>query len=146
MRYHGIVCASVLLTKSLSPYYVTNITDSGYPFTAVIEMTSLVDKKELDGNALVYLPRYVTPNDELFEKSDAEIEHEFLTGLQRMHPSLSLARRKGLPRLPSPPRVRSADAWILGPPATDGDIRPGLYSLNSAHIVNGTLNVTKPSS
>lgn len=143
VRYHGIVCASVLLKKSLSPYYVTNITDAGYPFTAVIEMTSLVDKQELDGNALVYLPRYVTPNDELFEKSDAEIEHEFIAGLQRMHPSLSLADVKAF----RVSRVRHVFALpTLGysdrlPPTVTSV--PGLYSLNSAHIVNGTLNVNE---
>ncbi len=143
VRYHGIVCASILLSKSLSPYYVTNITDAGYPFTAVIEMTSLVNKQELDGNALVYLPRYVAPNDELFDQSDAEIEHEFLSGLQRMHPALSLADVKAV-RIS---RVRHVFALpTLGysdrlPPIVTSV--PGLYSLNSAHIVNGTLNVNE---
>lgn len=143
VRYHGIVCASVLLSKSLSPFYVTNITDAGYPFTAVIEMTSLVDRKELDGNALVYLPRYAAPNDELFEHNDAEIEHEFLSGLLRMHPTLSLADVKAV-RIS---RVRHVFALpTLGysdrlPPIVTSV--PGLYSLNSAHIVNGTLNVNE---
>ncbi len=143
VRYHGIVCMSVLLSKSLSPYYVTNITDPGYPFTAVIEMTSLVDKAELDGNALVYLPRYVAPNDELFDRTDAEIEHEFLSGLQRMHPTLSLADVKAV-RIS---RVRHVFALpTLGysdrlPPTVTSV--PGLYSLNSSHIVNGTLNVNE---
>ncbi|MFN9721312.1 MAG: NAD(P)/FAD-dependent oxidoreductase [Planctomycetota bacterium] len=143
VRYHGIVCASVLLTKSLSPYYVTNITDAGYPFTAVMEMTSLVDKKELGGNALVYLPRYAPPDDQLFEKSDAEIEHEFLTSLQRMHPDLSLADVKAF-RIS---RVRYVFALpTLGysdrlPPTVTSVA--GLYSLNSAQIVNGTLNVNE---
>ncbi len=143
IRYHGIVCASVLLKKSLSPFYVTNITDPGYPFTAVIEMTALIDKKELDGNALVYLPRYVAPNDELFDCSDAEIEHEFISGLQRMHPTLSLADVKAV-RIS---RVRHVFALpTLGysdrlPPIVTSV--PGLYSLNSSHIVNGTLNVNE---
>ena len=43
IQYQGIVCASLLLKKSLSPYYVTNITDGWVPFTAVIEMSALVD-------------------------------------------------------------------------------------------------------
>jgi hypothetical protein len=85
----------------------------------------------------------VTPNDELFEKSDAEIEHEFLTGLQRMHPSLSLADVKAF----RVSRVRHVFALpTLGysdrlPPTVTSV--PGLYSLNSAHIVNGTLNVNE---
>ena len=52
---------------SLSNYYVTNITDEA-PFTGVIEMSALVDKKEFGRNALVYLPKYVAPDDELFDK------------------------------------------------------------------------------
>ena len=36
IRYQGIVCASLVLKRSLSPYYVTNITDDWVPFTAVI--------------------------------------------------------------------------------------------------------------
>ena len=143
VRYHGIVCVSVLLKKSLSPYYVTNITDPGYPFTAVIEMTALIDKKELNGNALVYLPRYVAPNDELFDHSDSEIELSFISGLQRMHPTLSLADIKAV-RIS---RVRHVFALpTLGysdrlPPIVTSV--PGLYSLNSSHIVNGTLNVNE---
>lgn len=143
VRYHGIVCASVLLKDSLSPYYVTNITDAGYPFTAVIEMTALIDKAELNGSALIYLPRYVGPHDELFDHSDAEIEHEFLCGLQRMHPRLSLADVKAV-RIS---RVRHVFALpTLGyserlPPIVTSV--PGLYSLNSSHIVNGTLNVNE---
>jgi hypothetical protein len=85
----------------------------------------------------------VTPNDELFEKSDAEIEHEFISGLQRMHPSLSLADVKAF----RVSRVRHVFALsTLGysdrlPPTVTSV--PGLYSLNSAHIVNGTLNVNE---
>ncbi len=41
----------MLLKKAISPYYVTNITDSWPPFTGVIEMTALIDKKEVDGKA-----------------------------------------------------------------------------------------------
>ena len=67
------------MKKSLSNFYVTNITDET-PFTGIIEMSALVDKKEFGGNALVYLPKYVAPDDELFEKTDAEIEGNFCFG------------------------------------------------------------------
>lgn len=143
VKYHGIICASVLLSKSLSPYYVTNITDPGYPFTAVIEMTALVDRQALQGNTLVYLPRYLTPDDEMFHKSDAEIEKEFIAGLQRMHPELSASDVRAF-RIS---RVRHVFALsTLGysdrlPPTVTSV--PGVYSVNSSHIVNGTLNVNE---
>src|SRR4029079_2337898 len=35
VEYSGILCASLVLRKPLSPYYVTNITDAA-PFTGVI--------------------------------------------------------------------------------------------------------------
>ena len=58
--YQGIVCPSLLLRRPLRSYYVTSITDEWVPFTAVIEMTALVDRERFGGHTLVYLPRYLT--------------------------------------------------------------------------------------
>ena len=143
VRYHGIVCASVLLQNSLSPFYVTNITDAGFPFTAVIEMSSLVKREHLNGHALVYLPRYVRPDDPVFERSDAALEGEFLEGLRRMHPRLRMSDVKAC-RIS---RVRHVFALpTLGYSASLPPIVtsvPGFFAVSSAHIVNGTLNVNE---
>jgi len=61
VRYQGIVCASLVLRRPLAPYYLTYITDTDTPFTAVVEMTSFVDPAEVGGHTLVYLPKYVPP-------------------------------------------------------------------------------------
>lgn len=143
IRYHGIVCASVLMKKAISPYYVTNITDSNVPFTAVIEMTALVPPGQLSGHHLIYLPKYVAPDDPTFERSDSDIENEFLSALERMYPHFSredvLAFRVSkvrhvfaLPTLGYSERV---------PPVTTNV--PNVFAINSAHIVNGTLNVNE---
>lgn len=142
VRYQGIVCASVLMKRSLSRYYVTNITDEA-PFTGVIEMSALVDQREFAGNALVYLPKYVSPNDELFDKSDAEIEDLFLGGLKKMYPQFRLdnviefkvSRVRQV--FPLPVLNYSND---LPSVKTSLD---GLYVVNSSHIINGTLNVNE---
>ena len=142
IRYQGIVCASLLTKCSLSNFYVTNITDDA-PFTGVIEMSALVDKREFGRNALVYLPKYVAPDDELFEKSDDEIKHIFLEGLEKMYPQF---RRKDVLAFkisrvrkvfPLPVLNYSRD---LPPAKTSID---GLFVVNSSHIVNGTLNVNE---
>src|SRR5262245_10765166 len=86
ISYQGIVCASLLLKQPLAGYYVTNITDTWVPFTAVIETSALVDREEFGGNCLVYLPKYVTPDDPAFEWSDDEIREKFLSALERMYP------------------------------------------------------------
>jgi len=142
IRYQGIVCASVLMKCSLSDYYVTNITDEA-PFTGVIEMSALVDKQEFDRNALVYLPKYVAPDDELFDRSDKEIEELFLSGLEKMYPrfkrkdvvAFKVSRVRQV--FPLPVLNYSRD---LPPETTSVD---GMYVINSSHIVNGTLNVNE---
>ncbi len=68
VKYLGVICPSVLLKKRISPYYVTNITDTWPPFTGIIEMTALIDKKEIKDTNLIYLPKYVEPDDALFDK------------------------------------------------------------------------------
>lgn len=142
IRYQGIVCASVLMKNSLSNFYVTNITDET-PFTGIIEMSALVDKAEFGGRALVYLPKYVAPDDELFDKTDAEIEETFLTGLEKMYPdfdrktveAFKISRVRQVFPLP----VLDYSAHL---PSINTSL-PGLYIVNSAHIVNGTLNVNE---
>ena len=61
----------------------------GVPFTAVIEMTALVDPDQLDGNHLVYLPRYVQPDDPIFDEADESIQERFVSALDRCHFILS---------------------------------------------------------
>lgn len=143
IEYVGIVCASLLLKRPLSPFYITNITDAGFPFTAVIEMSALVPRTELGGRTLVYLPRYASPEDAVFSRDDRQIEEEFLAGLRRMHPELApddlLAFRVSRARqVFALPTLGYSDA--LPPTATS---IPGVHVVNSAHIVNGTLNVNE---
>lgn len=143
IQYHGIVCASVLLKKAISPYYVTNITDDNVPFTAVIEMTALLDPEQLDGNHLIYLPKYVTPDDPTFEKTDAQIEEEFISALDRMYPHFSRNDVKAF----RVSRVRHVFALpTLGyserVPPVETNVR-NVFAVNSSHIVNGTLNVNE---
>jgi protoporphyrinogen oxidase len=143
IRYQGIVCASLLLRNPLADYYVTNITDDWVPFTAVIETTALVDPQEVGGRRLVYLPRYVTPDDPLFEESDDSIRERFLSALERMYPHFQRADVLAF-RVSRVRQVLAIStlnyAQHLPPMVTSV---PGLYVVNSAHIVNGTLNVNE---
>lgn len=142
IKYQGIVCASLLTKKSLSPYYVTNITDET-PFTGIIEMSALVDKKEFGGNALVYLPKYVAPDDELFEKTDAEIKEIFVLALEKMY---SHFKREDVVEFKIS-RVREVFPiptlnYSENVPSVNTSI-DGVYIVNSAQITNGTLNVNE---
>jgi protoporphyrinogen oxidase len=143
IEYLGVICVAIMLNESISPYYVTNITDTWIPFTGVIEMTSLVDKKYFGGKSLVYLPKYVSPYDPLFEKSDDEIKSYFTEILKKMYPWLTdenfkfagVARAKHVITV-----LKTGYSEML--PDTRTSI-PGVYIINTAHIKDGTLNVNE---
>lgn len=143
IKYLGVICASVLLKKKLSPYYVTNITDKNILFTGVIEMTSLIPESELNGNNLIYLPKYVNSNDHLFEKNENELSELFVSELVRMYPELSredvlfcgVSKARNVFSLPE---IKYSEKL----PGIMTNI-PNLYFVNSAQIINGTLNVNE---
>jgi protoporphyrinogen oxidase len=143
VQYQGIVCASLLLRKPLAGFYVTNITESWVPFTAVIEMSALVDPSNFGGKALVYLPKYVAPDDPFFELSNEEVKERFLAALAKMYPHFDASDVLDF----RVSRVRHVLAIStlnysenLPPMATS---LPGVFIVNSAHIVNGTLNANE---
>jgi len=124
-------------------HYITNLTDEGLPFTAVIEMTALVDPAELAGHTLVYLPKYLASDDPAFNDTDEMWQDRFMSALFRMYPHLApedelsfqVSRERFVYPLPTlgysnrvPPQWTSI---------------PGLHIVNSAQIVNGTLNVNE---
>jgi protoporphyrinogen oxidase len=143
LTYLGVICVSLVLKNSISPYYVTNITDDWVPFTGIIEMSALVDIKSFNGNALIYLPKYVLPNDSLFDKSDEEIVEDFTDAIIKMYPSVKkddilysgVARARNVFAL-------STLGFSNKIPSIETNIS-GLYILNSAQITNGTLNVNE---
>lgn len=142
IEYQGILCASALLKRPLSPYYVTNITDEA-PFTAVIEMTALVERAELGGRSLVYLPKYATADDPAWRLSDDELREQFVAALMRMYPSLvhgdiecfQVSRVKHVLAI-------STLGYSKTLPGVTTSL-PGVQLVSSFQIVNGTLNVNE---
>jgi protoporphyrinogen oxidase len=144
VKYLGVICPSVLLSKPISPYYVTNITDTGAPFTGIIEMTALIDKdKELNGKHLVYLPKYVEPTDALFDSTDKEIRNIFLGSLLKMYPEITekdvlyfgVAKARIVFALPTL-------NYSINLPGIKTSFK-NFHIVNSAQIINGTLNVNE---
>jgi protoporphyrinogen oxidase len=142
ISYIGIICCSVLLERPVTNSYITNIVDKDCFFTAIIEMSALVDKKEFDGKSLVYLPRYLPSTDEKFHFSDEELEALFMKQLIKMFPSAMEHNTIQAIRIS---RVR----YVMPLPATSisGVSVPvktgvnGVYHLSTANIKNGILTV-----
>lgn len=142
INYQGIVCASLLLKRSLSPFYLTYIIDRA-PFTAVVEMSALVDRRHFDGHSLIYLPKYCGPNDATARMSDVEVEEQFLGGLEQMYPAFSRDQVLGF-RIS---RVREVFAvptlgYSRRVPPMETSVS-GVHIVTSAQIINGTLNVNE---
>lgn len=141
VHYQGVICASVLLDRPLAGYYVTNITDPGFPFTTVIEMTALVAPATFGGHTLAYLPRYCPADDPWWARSDDEIWEDLLAGLRRLYPDLPatavrhhvISRAREVQALPTLHYRRDAV------PSVETSLGR-VHVVNSAQIVNGTLN------
>lgn len=144
IKYLGVVCGSMLMKEPISPYYVTNITDTWVPLTGIIEMSTIVDSdSELGGNHLVYLPKYMVDDHADLGESDQDYEERCLQTLEQMYEHFSrdnvlafrVARAKYVAAL------STIDYSTRLPPVVTSV--PGFYALNSAHILEGNLNVNE---
>jgi protoporphyrinogen oxidase len=133
-EYLGIVCMLLVLRRSLIPYYTLNITDASIPFTGVIETTNLINRQYVGGYHLVYLPKYVSPNNLFAKMDDENLYSAFMVYLKQMFPDLKesdiAATRIGRERYVEPlhPINRTDDI-----PPIVSDVA-GLYLVNSSQI------------
>ncbi|KAF0236776.1 MAG: FAD dependent [Prolixibacteraceae bacterium] len=143
IRYLGVICTTLLLNRRISPYYVTNITESNTPFTGVIEMTALINTEQIKGHHLIYLPKYVNSNDPLLNEPDYKLSEAFLQDFLKMYPDVQ-------PKNILFRGVSKARNVFSLPVINYSENLPGIktsvknyYIINSAQIINGTLNVNE---
>jgi protoporphyrinogen oxidase len=143
VRYHGIICASLLLDRPLGNAYVTNLADEHLPFTGIIEMTNLVPPGTFKGLHLVYLPRYVAPGDPYASRSNEDVSADIFAALRKVFPRFDPigVRALRISRVPYVFALPECDpARTLRDFATSV---PGLYLVSSAQIADGTLAVNE---
>ena len=138
--YLNLVCVVLVIKKSLCPFYITNITDPGFPFTGVIEATNIVPKEILGDHALVYLPRWMPADDPFINLSDSEIINRFYKGLRRIFPDFS-------PESVTTVMVnRESNVQPIQKVGYEKNVTPmdtsikGFYMVNTTMILNSTLN------
>ncbi len=133
----GVICTSLLLKRSPSPYYITNLTNAS-ALTGVINYSALAGTAPFGGHHLVYLPRY-----------DLSENLEALTDLQGAEDRLVAAFLALYPELGEDDIVqrRTAKAdyiFALDTCRTEAfDVAPGVHVVSSARIGSGTLNVNE---
>jgi protoporphyrinogen oxidase len=143
IEYMGVICMSVLLNKPVSSFYITNITDNWVPFTGVIEMSALVNDRQFNGHTLIYLPKYVLSTHPMFNQPDAEIKKYFLENFKKMYPQITddnilfagVARAKHVITV-------LAKNYSENLPGVTTSV-PGVFIVNTSHILDGTLNVNE---
>ncbi len=141
--YAGVVCASLLIDKPISPYYITNITDRWVPFSAIIEFSNVTGTEPFNGKSLVYLPKYVAPDDPLFLQDDEAIRQSFISALIRMVPGFEPSNVSAF-RIS---RVRNVFPFPIAaapyqPPAFATSLA-GVTLATAAQIDDATLNVDR---
>ena len=85
--YVGACVALMQISRQLSPYYWTNISDRGLPFAALIEHTNLVGARRYGGKHLLYVGNYLPPEHEFFHISDADLIKRFISPIQQVFPT-----------------------------------------------------------
>lgn len=106
-------------------------------------MTALVDPAELKGNHLVYLPKYITADDPLFERDDIFIRDYFLKNFLEMYPAFNETdiRFAGVAKAKQVITVAAIDYSARLPKVKTS--LPNIHIINTAHIKDGTLNVNE---
>mgnify|MGYP006289426635 CR=1 FL=1 len=140
VEYLSVVCVLLVLSRPLSPYYVTNLLDQRLPFTGIIEATNIVAPEDLGGRHLVYLPKYCPSTDAIHELPDDAIRELFLGHLKEVFPDLdsgdvlhaAVFRESHVQPLQEPNALDHGFSFET--PWT------GVYASNTAMIRNSTLN------
>jgi protoporphyrinogen oxidase len=136
-RYLGVVCVVLRLRRSVSPYYLLNLTDRRVPLTTVVETTHVVDPERV-GGTLVYLPKYVDPASPELARDADEIAGDYIGHLRTIFPAVReqdvVARQVARAQIAEPVHVLGGAREPSRFPA------PGLAMASSAHVYPELVN------
>ena len=86
LEYLGVLVATLRLDRPFSKYYWTNVSDARLPMSGVIEATNLNPLPELGGDAILYIPQYLSPTSDRYAEPDDAVVHRYCEALQLMNP------------------------------------------------------------
>ena len=87
--YHAALCLVLVLDRSLTPYYWTNIADPDLPFLGLIEHTNWLPSEWYGGKRILYITNYLEQNDPLLRMDPDELVDHYLPGLRKVNPEFS---------------------------------------------------------
>lgn len=84
IHYIGNICLVLVLNRSLSNTYWTNVNDPDFPFVALIEHTNFEPATTYSGKHIVYLSKYLPITDELYKMNKSQLLKFSLPFIKRM--------------------------------------------------------------
>ncbi len=87
VEYLGVVCVLLILKRSLTSAFWTNINDRRIPFNGVIEYTNLNPVPGLGGRKVLYIPHYLRTSHPRFGFADERLRAEAVAGLRLLNPA-----------------------------------------------------------
>lgn len=85
----GNVCLVLLLKKSLSDFYWTNVTNPNAPFVGIIEHTKWADITGNENEHLVYISSYITNEDKRIKMDADELVEYYLNYIRELFPDFN---------------------------------------------------------
>jgi len=134
IRYEGGSCLLLSLEQPLSSIYWMNISAPDLPFTAIVEHTNFMPPERYGGKHIVYLSRYMPPDDPLFSVSKEELLAIYEPHLRKINPAFepSWIRESWLFRDSQAQPIITVGYQRLQPAFTTPI--PGLYLINTTQI------------
>src|SRR5712691_1139381 len=134
IHYEGGSCLLLSLEQPLSSIYWMNISAPDLPFTAIVEHTNFMPPERYGGKHIVYLSRYMPPDDPLFSVSKEELLALYEPHLRKVNPAFeaSWIRESWLFRDSQAQPIITTGYRALQPAFTTPI--PNLYLVNTTQI------------
>lgn len=79
IKYIGVICAVVILKKSLTRHFWLNLNSPSIPFVNLVEYTNLDTERN---KKIIYIPEYVDAKEERFNVSYEKLKSEYINCLK----------------------------------------------------------------
>src|SRR5262249_28966283 len=89
VKYIGVVCMVLSLTRSFSRNFWTNVNDPRISFNGIIEQTNLNENLRRAGLNVVYVPFYLPTDEPRYSAAGESLFKEYTSMLALMNPSFS---------------------------------------------------------
>ena len=84
--YLANICLVLVLDKKLSDLYWVNVNDPSFPFVAFIEHTNFESSSSYNGKTIVYLSKYLSETDDLYQMNVEELRQFSIPYIKKMFP------------------------------------------------------------